>query len=96
MGISAADKAMRRHMLARWEGGEILADLPAALSITEVQVWDAIAWAKGEQLRGGPPQTKPPVTAEQAAVRRQALARREAGEFPWRIAQDLGITNKKL
>ena len=76
MGISAADKAMRRHMLVRWEGGETLADLSAGLSITEVQVWDAIAWAKGEQRRGGPPKAKPPVTAEQAAVRQQALARR--------------------
>ena len=96
MGIAAADKAMRRHLLARWEAGETLADLAAELAVTESQVWDAVSWAKSEQLRGGPPKAKPPVTAEQAEVRRQALARRQAGEFPWQIADDLGITARQL
>ena len=36
------------------------------------------------------------MTAEQAEVRRQALARRNAGEFPWQIAEDLGITGRQL
>ena len=51
MGISAADKAMRRSLLARYETGQTLADLAAELAVTESQVWDCISWAKSEQLR---------------------------------------------
>ena len=65
MGMAAADKAMRRLLLTRWEGGESLASLAAELAVTEAQVWDAVSWEKAEQLRGGPPKAKPPVTAEQ-------------------------------